>query len=223
MNSPLTKHFHLPLSVQAHNLFLQLSQILQNLNLSDDQDQWAYIWGSRIFSVSKAYKALIGHRQIHPIYNWIWKSRCQMKHKVFFWLLLKDRLSTRDLLQRNMVLESYTCEMCILQKRETVAHLFCRCNFARACWESIGISFIRTRTPLQIFNNIKNQLQVSFFMEIIIVMASCIWKERNDWLFQGIDPSVQSCRAHFFKEFNFVILRSSSSCSLAMQNWLNSL
>jgi hypothetical protein len=40
-----------------------------------------------------------------------------MKHKVFFWLLLKDRLSTRDLLQRqHLVLGSYTCDLCIRRK-----------------------------------------------------------------------------------------------------------
>jgi hypothetical protein len=38
-----------------------------------------------------------------------------MKHKIFFWLLLNDRINTKDLLQRkNYNLDSYTCDMCIL-------------------------------------------------------------------------------------------------------------
>ena len=28
-----------------------------------------------------------------PAFKWLWKSSCQNKHKVFFWLLLKDRLA----------------------------------------------------------------------------------------------------------------------------------
>jgi hypothetical protein len=52
----------------------------------------------------------------------------------FFWFLLKDRLSTRDMLQRkNMELDNYTCDLCTLQKLETLPHLFLRVNFAKDC------------------------------------------------------------------------------------------
>jgi hypothetical protein len=78
----------------------------------------------------------------HPVYQWIWKSKCQMKHKVFFWLILKDRVSTRDLLRRReMNLDSYSSDMCILQRPETGVHLFLRCNFSKACWSSLGVSW----------------------------------------------------------------------------------
>ncbi|KAG2543454.1 hypothetical protein PVAP13_9NG747977 [Panicum virgatum] len=33
-----------------------------------------------------------------------------------------------------MVLESVTCDLCILQRTETDVHLILRCNFANACW-----------------------------------------------------------------------------------------
>ena len=135
-----------------------------------ERRNWSYIWGTNQFSASKAYLKLTGHRQIHPVYNWTWKSKCQMKHKVFFWLLLKHRLNTKDILQRkNMILDSYTCEMCILQERETVGHLFPGCNFAKACWGSIGVRYITTRNSLEILQDIKNQLQVPLFMEVIII------------------------------------------------------
>jgi hypothetical protein len=54
--------------------------------------------GNMGFSAAKAYKALIGHKCVHLAFKWIWKSKCQMNHKVFFWLLLKDRINTRDIL-----------------------------------------------------------------------------------------------------------------------------
>jgi hypothetical protein len=46
-----------------------------------------------------------------------------------------------------MELESYTCENCILQRLEVVYHLFLRCNFARACWESIGVLTTKGQLP----------------------------------------------------------------------------
>jgi hypothetical protein len=104
-----------------------------------------------------------------------------MKHKVLFWLLLKDRISTRDLLRRkNKVLDSYSCDLCILQKLETVGHLILPCNFAKACWRVIGATVVTTRSVPHIFNLIERKLGVSFFMEIIILMSWSIWTVRND-------------------------------------------
>jgi hypothetical protein len=140
--------------------------------------------------------------------QWLWKSKFQMKHKVFFWLLLKDRLSTRDLLWRkNMELDSYTCDLCILQKLKSAAHLFLRCNFAKACWYSVGISVVTTRSVTQIIDSIRRKLEVPFSMDIIIIMSWSIWVVRNDWIFNGQDPSMQACKQKFMSEFNLLLHR----------------
>lgn len=146
------------------------------------------------------------------------------EHKVFFWLLLKDRLSTRDLLRRkNMALDSCACELCILQRLETVTHLFLRCNFAKACWASIGVSVITSRPLVHIINLIRSKLAVPFFMEITILMSWCIWTTRNDRLFNNEDSSVDSCRRKFIYEFSLVMLRAKPSSVPAMSAWIDSL
>lgn len=107
--------FHLPLSVQAYEQFLQLEDIraeLRNSNFTGYNDTWSYIWGSKKFSSEKAYRAMIGIRIIPPHFQWVWKSSCQPKHKVFFWMLLLDRVNTRNLLRRKtFYLESYNCAL----------------------------------------------------------------------------------------------------------------
>jgi hypothetical protein len=104
---------HLPLSNIAYQQLLVVANCLSGLPVSTENDVWTYIWGSPFFSSSKVYIHLTGHRIIHPAFKWLWKSACQNKHKVFFWLLLKDRLSTRELLRRrNMFLPSYNCVCC---------------------------------------------------------------------------------------------------------------
>lgn len=90
--------FNLPLSAQALDQLLQLDMDLDSILLDDENDCWTYIWGNPLFSSSKAYCSLIGHQQVHPVFKWLWKSRCQNKHKFFFWLILNDRLSTRNVL-----------------------------------------------------------------------------------------------------------------------------
>jgi hypothetical protein len=107
-------NFHLPLSVEAYDRFCELEIYMQSLQQSNDKDKWTYIWGSQDYSSVKAYKHLIGAQRVHLVYRMLWKSSDQLKHKVFFWLLLKNRLNTRGLLRRKrMQLESYACEMCI--------------------------------------------------------------------------------------------------------------
>jgi hypothetical protein len=133
--------FHLPLSQQAYAEFLQMESICQTARekLNDeDSDKWSYIWGTN-FSVKKAYNSLIGYQEVQPHFGWIWNSSCQSKHKFFFWLLLHDRLNTRNLLKRKkMILPSYDCvQINCHQQEEDITHLFWKCNFSQNCWNYI--------------------------------------------------------------------------------------
>lgn len=76
--------FQLPLSVEAYAQFQTLQAQLQQSHLTDQPDKWNYIWGSNIYTVVRAYKHMIGHRQIQPSFHWLWASKCHMKYKVFF-------------------------------------------------------------------------------------------------------------------------------------------
>lgn len=117
-----------------------------------------------------------------------------------------------------MHLDSYTCDMCILQRLETCAHLLLPYNFAEACWTSIGITVAMTTYMPQIFNCIS-----PFVMEIVIHMAWSIWTARNYWIFSNINPSVERCKGKFIYEFSLLRLRVKSSSFQAMELWLNSL
>jgi hypothetical protein len=49
----------------------------------------------------------------------------QNKHKFFFWLLLKDRLNTKNILRRKIMwLPNYNYVLCVENLEETLAHLF---------------------------------------------------------------------------------------------------
>jgi len=87
---PFHRMFHLPLSEEAFQQMELLHQLLQEQHFSDSTDLWHYIWGSPLFSSKKAYLHLTGHAQVHAVFSWLWKSSCQNKYKVFFWLLLSN-------------------------------------------------------------------------------------------------------------------------------------
>jgi hypothetical protein len=64
--------------------------------------------------------------------------------------------------RKNMILESYSCENCSWQREETLYHLFLRCNFAKACWNSIGITPPRIAHSEEAAENLRQQLHVPF-------------------------------------------------------------
>jgi hypothetical protein len=40
--------------------------------------------GTDQYSVLKAYNQVAGNEAVHPAYGWLWKIKCQPKHKIFF-------------------------------------------------------------------------------------------------------------------------------------------
>ena len=68
---PLHNLFHLPLSIEAFVELQQLEQDLQGITLTPEHDWWSYIWNSRMYKSTKAYRVLIGHTEIHLAFKWI--------------------------------------------------------------------------------------------------------------------------------------------------------
>jgi hypothetical protein len=216
--------FQLPLSEEAYNQYCEIDLMLRAIQGLAENDSWKYIWGNGHFSDKKAYNHLMGSIALHPAFRWLWSSSCQPKHKVFYWLLLKNRLNTRGLLRRkNMMLDSYSCEICILQKEEKLRHLFFRCPFAKNCWNLIGVQVPHWLRADRATRHLKRALKVPFAMEIIILMCWCIWSARNGWVFNAEDPGLDNCKQHFKREFALVILRAKPRRRQQMQEWLNGL
>lgn len=109
----MTQLLHLPVSEIAYNQLQNLVQRITQIQLNEEQDIWQYPWGNT-FSSSRAYKIIVGHSQHYPSIRWIWKCFYQSKHRVFFWLLLRDRLSIRNILRRKTCFFSHTAVFSVL-------------------------------------------------------------------------------------------------------------
>jgi hypothetical protein len=77
---------------------MMLGALLHNGN----SDKWSYIWGSDFLTTKQASLVLMYSQPAPPHFNWVWNYSCQSKHKFFFWLLLQDRLNTRNVPGRKM-------------------------------------------------------------------------------------------------------------------------
>lgn len=205
-----------------YDQFLSFSNLIQGLQLQNFPDTWTYIWGASAFASNKAYKVLIGHRQVPSPFKWLWRSACQNKRKIFFWLLLKDRLSTRALLRRrNMHLADYNCVLCHLNVEEEIDHLLFHCPFATACWSVLSAVIPGTSDPCLIVESLNAQLHQPFSMEIIVTMCWSIWMMRNNMIFRGILHSIRRCKEVFKKEFALVKLRAKAALHPRIDLWLD--
>lgn len=192
--------------------------------LTDDIDNWVYPWGSNIFALARVYKLLIGHTETHPSFIWLWTSKCQPKHKVFFWLLMNDRLSTRNILtRRTMQLDSYNCVLCNQLVEETVEHLFVDCPFARMCWDILNIDIPVDSSFPELSAQLKIQLNSQFFVEAIILLCWAIWTARNDLIFKGVSLNLHGCRRVFFSELLLLQHLVNTGQKELLISWIQSL
>jgi hypothetical protein len=111
--------FYLPLSTTAFEEFNLLQRLMADHTISDQKDEWTYTWGTQ-YKASKFYVHIHSHITVPKAYHWVWKSSCHMTTKVFACLILKDRLNTRDMLQRRhwRVTDETTCVLCPLHAHE---------------------------------------------------------------------------------------------------------
>jgi len=100
-NNNLESQFHLPLSEQAYQEYQTMQDYIQTIQVQQDtKDSWHYIWGSSSYTSSKFYNFPYKNVQPPAPFLWIWDSKCYNKLKVFSWLMIMDRLNTRNLLKR---------------------------------------------------------------------------------------------------------------------------
>jgi hypothetical protein len=151
-----------------------------------------------------------------------WRSSCQHKHKVFFFgfSLMTDSVLEISSEEKNMFLQSYNCVLCNLSVEESVEHLFLHCEFAKTCWNLLGLVVPSSLDPFQNMEHFKAQLKVSFFMEIIILLCWSIWSVTNNYIFRAEEPSRDQCKFIFKNVFRLVILRAKKKYLPNIETWL---
>ena len=217
--------FQLPLSVQAFEEFQTLIVEIGNVQLQEQiSDTWITLGKDGAFSPSKIYKSYF---QSVPKDNpscWIWKSKCQSKHKFFAWLLLHDRLNTKDMLCRRHwhVTEDHCCVLCPGSIYEDWRHLFFNCTFSTRVWNYLQIPWVPGSTH-EVIHYAKKYFTGPCFVEVVVLACWCLWKQRNGLIFKYIRPSFRAWKASFFHEISLLRFRLRTPASDNLKSWLNSL
>src|SRR4051812_13297253 len=101
-----------------------------------------------------------------------------MKIKVFGWLLLFDRLNTKDILVRRhwrSATENNCCVLCLAQIYEDRLHMFFTYNFSTRMWNYLLIEWLVDGNLYDCLQHASYSFGHPFVMEVMLIAAWGIW------------------------------------------------
>lgn len=201
--------------------------MMSRISLNTMTDKWTFLWGNDLYSSQKFYKLSFWCIQPPVTMPWIWSCKVYMKIKVFAWLLFLDRVNTRALLEKKRCKPPNVpiyCALCTTGIRETRDHLLFQCPFACLGWNSIGFSWDTTQEFHQMIQTRRNSgLQHMCFMKIFLVACWLLWKQRNDLIFQNIQPSLNRWKSSLREELSLHLPRLRLVSRPFLKSWLDNL
>lgn len=175
--------------------FVTLWDLVQQVSLSNQEDQLAWRWTANAsYSSKSAYLAQFNGSYCSFEGSYIWKAHAKGKHKFFAWLLVQSKILTADKLIKRAWPCDPVCPLCD-QEQETAAHLCLDCVLAQEVWYlmqvwsdglgkkpergvDIEIWWRSSLLPMP-----KDQRR--HVAALLMYTAWNIWKERNGRVFEG--------------------------------------
>lgn len=103
---------------------------------------------------------------------------------------------------------------------ESAMHLFWDCSFALDCWDFITPSRKRSTSVLFDIQLAASVLPPEFHKDIIVIGCWNIWTQRNNWIFKGIAPSINSWKELRRQDLEKVCIRIKESHQEAFKTWI---
>jgi hypothetical protein len=218
----LTSHFALPLSVEAFQELQEISTIIAAFPIAEDViDQRKFVWGDK-YSPSKYYNFLFEQLPQDQALHAIWESKSMPKLKVFMWLLMIDRLNTRDIMLRKHwhIDSGPECILCAAGMLETRDHLFFDCEFAQVCWNTLNIHWNPASSMSERFLRAKRVFSGPCFVETFACATWNIWKSRNGRIFEAAPASLAKWKLGFQNDLFLHKYRVKTSVVQPLVDWL---
>jgi hypothetical protein len=224
LEETLSELFHRPISAQAFQELEQLKLLMDRNPLSDQEDCWSYVWGGK-YTSAKFYAEIHKHIQVPGVYKWLWKSCCTLKTKVFAWLVLRDRINTRDMLLRRhwKVTDDMHCELCPGRIYGDRVHLLFECSFSRRIWNYLQIDWSSDNDLQAVVTRAKRSFNKPFFMEVLVTTCWNIWLVHNGKIFRHEKPTFAKWKAKFIHDITLLQYRIKSKHKEALLQWVHSL
>jgi hypothetical protein len=173
----------------------ELLLFLRAVTLSQEVDGWGWRpeQGGE-YTVKSTYEvvsSLIIDRRFVTVdlemaFKWIWKCLVPLKVSGLVWMVLHDRVPTRDnLFRRNIIMEIGECR-CVFcgESIETVSHLFLYCRVIIQAWDQIfkwlGLPFMLPHNLISLLISIIESPGRKLLRQgLVLVWSAVIWKVWN--------------------------------------------
>jgi len=217
--------FDIPFSQQAAVEIEDLRLLIQDFDLPGGLDQRIFCWGNSKYSAAKLYKLAFQNVQAPAVFRGVWKSKVTPRVKFFVWLILLDRLNTKNMLVRRHfnVQPNSLCVLCEDGIEETIDHLFFDCSFAKKCWDKLCINWVIDGAIHRRIERTRQVAGLPFFMEIFLLAAWELWKIRNRLVFDGVQACFHRWLHNFKEEAALQSCRVKDSDRALILLWLDSL
>uniref|UniRef100_A0A453BIM8 Reverse transcriptase zinc-binding domain-containing protein n=1 Tax=Aegilops tauschii subsp. strangulata TaxID=200361 RepID=A0A453BIM8_AEGTS len=116
-----------------------------------------------------------------------------------------------------------TCVLCTAHEEETIDHLIFNCTFSQTCWSKIGISYNFGISRIEATIRAKEIYSSRLLFEIFTITAWNIWKERDNFIFNQINPSYRAWPERTRADLTWLRYRVSPDLSAYITSFVNSL
>ena len=122
----------------------------------------------------------------------MWKRRFPLKIKMFAWLLLRWRLTTRSRLQRMVPDALVECPLCA-RAMEDCQHLFFVCPLAQTVWQETGVGRLVTTSEEAFWRSLgSGTFRHEVEWKTIFATLWSLGIHRNEVIFRGRTPSADA-------------------------------
>jgi hypothetical protein len=172
-------------------MFENLKRMCSDIHLSQEIDRVNWSLDKNGFSTKSLYNR-ISCEGVKVPYRFLWKIKIPHKIKIFLWLIIKNRILSKE----NLIKRSWSgvsdCVFCGLF--ESTKHLFFECSVARFIWRLIQIALYLPTTPSDVehltgvwLRNFDKGYRKSVVVGCGAVLWA-IWKSRNSVCFNKKTP-----------------------------------
>ena len=119
------------------------------------------------------YKLVFANTDAHLAFGCIWKAKCTPRIKFFAWLVLVDKLNTKDMLRRRHynTQDDDLCVLCSQGTVEDIQHLFFTCTFARRCWQALNIQWNEQLGLLPRLTQARANSNLPSFVDLVMIAS----------------------------------------------------
>lgn len=156
----------------------------------DSAEDDYFLWRNSISAQPSIFSTSLLWKTLHPdppSVNWVsivWFKKSIPKHAFITWLVMRNRMSTRDKLRHWGLQVPEECMLCGTAP-ESTPHLFFECQFSQEVWSGL-LAGSRLVFPTKLedmvlwFQGIQGDEKLRIIIKLLFqAVIYCIWKERN--------------------------------------------